>query len=131
MLLLLHLFTFLALQFKIFRRCLQLLLSSLDEKSNLQRVGHVQTCCKYQRCKGLHPLHKWWLPSLHNWATTTLCNGCISVQSRNLQQVCTRQTLCKFDFSSNVVVFKKAFTSNLPPQRRRSSLKILTFLSPL
>ena len=38
---------------------------TLDEKSNLHKVCLVQTCCKYQPCQGLHPLRKWWLPSLH------------------------------------------------------------------
>ena len=38
---------------------------TLDEKSNLHKVCLVQTCCKYRLCIGLHPLRKWWLPSLH------------------------------------------------------------------
>ena len=38
---------------------------TLDEKSNLHKVCLVETCCKYQPCQGLHPLRKWWLPSLH------------------------------------------------------------------
>ena len=86
---------------------------TLDEKSNLHKVCFVQTCCKYQPCQGLHPLRKWWLPSLH-----TLCklgnhhlrNGCKPIQSQCLQRVCTRQTLCKFDFSSSETsIFKLNF----------------------
>ena len=78
---------------------------SLDEKLNLHKVCLVQTCCKYQPCQGLHSLRKWWLPSLHilcKRGNHHFCNGCKLIQSRCLQQVCTRQTLCKFDFSSSV-----------------------------
>ena len=38
---------------------------TLDEKLNLHQVCLVQTCCKHRLCIGLHPLRKWWLPSLH------------------------------------------------------------------
>ena len=80
---------------------------SLDEKSNLHKICFAQTCRKYQLCKGLHPLRKWWLPSLHilcKLGNHHLRNGCKRTQSRYLQQVCTRQTLCKFDFSSSVYI---------------------------
>ena len=60
----------------------------LDEKSNLHKVCLVQTCCKCQLCNGLHPLRKWWLPSLHKMCKLGnhhLRNGCKPIQSRYLQ----------------------------------------------
>ena len=79
---------------------------TLDEKLNLHQVCLVQTCCKHRLCIGLHPLRKWWLPSLHKvckLGNHHLRNGCKPIQSRCLQQVCTRQTWCKFDFSSSEI----------------------------
>ena len=93
----------------VFPRCsmdqlLQIQKKSLDEKSNLHKVCLVQTCCRYQFCKGLHPLQTWWLPSLHilcKLGNHHFCNGCKPMQTRYLQQVCTRQTLCKLKFSDS------------------------------
>ena len=78
-----------------------------DEKSNLHKVCLVQTCWKYRLCIGLHPLQKWWLPNLHKMfklGNHHLCNGCKPLQSWYLQQVCTRQTLCQFSFSSSRIL---------------------------
>lgn len=53
-------------------------------------------------CKNLHPLQNWWLPNLHKmckFGNYHFLKGCKPLRSCYLQQVCTRQTLCKFDFN--------------------------------
>ena len=62
-------------------------------------------CTKFAFCKLVaninvakvctHCVSLWKLGNHH------FCNGCKLIQSRSLQQVCTRQTFCKFDFSSS------------------------------